>query len=327
MDSAPAISILTPVWNGLPFIKECVASVLSQGFQDWEMLIGDNGSTDGTREYLRTLTDPRIRVYLHKSNLEISGNLNFLFSKARTEIAYILCADDYFVKDGLQRVIDEWNSSRQTVSFICFKPDQGRSKFRRYSYQALPKLIPSNHSRLAFFLFGNFTGNISNVSVKVHDVNSTGGFVKHLKTAQDFEMWCRLSKKKDVVISEKEVVFTRQHPGSATFYMTRRGDDYGQLVSVYEDLIEQLSPHCDRSKLIRFFNTQIPPQYFRTAIKYAFLKNVVFMKSVLNQKSSILWPIWLQLLICFPLALSENFREYISRLQAQKLWSSRNDHD
>ena len=52
MSSVPAISILTPVWNGLPYVKECIASVLAQEFQDWELLIGDNGSTDGTREYL-----------------------------------------------------------------------------------------------------------------------------------------------------------------------------------------------------------------------------------------------------------------------------------
>ena len=42
MPAVPAISILTPVWNGLPYIKECIESVLSQDFQDWEMIIGDN---------------------------------------------------------------------------------------------------------------------------------------------------------------------------------------------------------------------------------------------------------------------------------------------
>ena len=69
-------------------------------------------------------------------------------------------------------------------------------------------------SRLAFFLFGNFTGNLSNVSVKVSVVNSTGGFVEHLKTAQDFEMWHRLSKKNDIILSDnKNVVFVREHTG------------------------------------------------------------------------------------------------------------------
>ena len=44
MSALPAISILTPVWNGLPYIQECVESVIAQDFQDWEMIIGDNAS-------------------------------------------------------------------------------------------------------------------------------------------------------------------------------------------------------------------------------------------------------------------------------------------
>ena len=63
MPDVPAISILTPVWNGLPYIKECIESVLSQDFQDWEMIIGDNESDDGTSEYLRSFTDPRIKSF------------------------------------------------------------------------------------------------------------------------------------------------------------------------------------------------------------------------------------------------------------------------
>ena len=53
MPAVPAISIITPVWNGLPYIKECVESVIAQDFQDWELIIGDNASEDGTSEYLR----------------------------------------------------------------------------------------------------------------------------------------------------------------------------------------------------------------------------------------------------------------------------------
>ena len=75
----PAISILTPVWNGLPYIKECVESVFSQEFQDWELIISDNGSTDGTRDYLDTLTDKRVQIFKQDKNLGIDGNLNFLF--------------------------------------------------------------------------------------------------------------------------------------------------------------------------------------------------------------------------------------------------------
>src|SRR5688500_602576 len=139
MSRIPAISIITPVWNGLPYIKECIGSVLAQEFQNWELLIGDNGSTDGTTDYLATLNDSRIHIYKHEINRGISGNLNFLFSKANAPLAYILCADDCFHSKGLNYVIDEWNSSIESVVFICFSPDAGSCKLKQYAYNTLPK--------------------------------------------------------------------------------------------------------------------------------------------------------------------------------------------
>ncbi|HTF19535.1 MAG TPA: glycosyltransferase family 2 protein [Chryseolinea sp.] len=323
MSRVPAISVITPVWNGLPYIKEGIESVLAQEFQNWELLIGDNGSTDGTREYLAGLTDSRIRIYHHETNRGISGNLNFLFAKATAPLAYILCADDYFRPKGLTDVMAEWDSSKPSVAFIAFNPDPCACKIKEYGYNTLPKSIGPAESRLAFFLFGNFTGNLSNVSVKVSAVNSTGGFVDHLKTALDFEMWQTLAKTNDLILSKKDVVFVRMHQGSATHYMTQKGDDYGQLITIYEDLLEQLPNEYIRKRLVSYFNTQIVSQYFRTAIKYALSGRFAFMKNVLKVKSPLLWNTWSQLLICTPLALSPGLREYFGVKWAQNFMNQR----
>src|ERR1700721_3744539 len=92
----PAISIITPVWNGLPFLTACVESVLMQDFKNWEMLISDDGSTDGSRDYLKTLDDPRIKVHFQTENQGIFENLNSIFRRANAPISKILCQDDYF---------------------------------------------------------------------------------------------------------------------------------------------------------------------------------------------------------------------------------------
>lgn len=313
----PSISIITPVWNGLPYIKECIDSVLSQEFQDWELLIGDNGSTDGTRDYLAALTDPRIRVYNHETNGGISGNLNILFSKARSPLAFILCADDYFRPGGLTQIMEEWASTKESVALITFNPDPAACKLKKYAYDTLPKSMSPEESRLAFFLFGNFTGNLSNVSVKVPLVNSSGGFVAHLKTALDFEMWQTLSKTHDLVLSKKDVVFVRMHTGSATHYMTRKGHEYGQLVTIYEDLLKQLPTRYQRRKLVTYFNTQVFSQFFRTAIKYALAGKFEYMKNLMSVKSPLGWNALSQVLICTPLALSPGLREYFGVKWAQ----------
>lgn len=311
MSTIPAISIITPVWNGVPYIKECVASVQAQEFEDWELLIGDNASTDGTSHYLQGLTDPRIHVYRHENNLGISGNLNFLVAKAKAPLAYILCADDYFHPGGLTRVMEEWRSSNADVAFICFRAGTGGSRVNEYAYSVLPKNISPKFSPLAFFLFGNFTGNISNVSVRVAALNSTKGFAAHLKTAQDFEMWRTLASKSDVVLTEGKVVYARVHEGSASYPQLTKGDAYPQLITIYEVLVEQLSKDYDRRELVAYFNTQICPQYYRTGIKYALLGKYTYLKAVIRARSSILWKTWMQLLICVPLAISQDLREYL----------------
>ncbi len=55
-------SICLPVRNGMPYVKDCVQHILQQTCGDFELLILDNQSTDGTAEWLRSLTDPRISM-------------------------------------------------------------------------------------------------------------------------------------------------------------------------------------------------------------------------------------------------------------------------
>jgi glycosyltransferase involved in cell wall biosynthesis len=312
MSISPAISIITPVWNGLPYIRECVASVMSQEFQDWEHLIGDNGSTDGTRDFIDTLTDPRVHIFKHEKNLGISGNLNFLFSKARAPIAYILCADDFFYPGALASVMQEWRTANPNVAIMCVRQGTGGSRVVEYAYNILPKNISPANSALAFFLFGNFTGNVSNVSVRVSAFISTGGFVGHLQTAQDFEMWRQIAKQYEMNLIEGKIVYIREHSESATYHLTRNGDDYIQLITIYERLIEQLSKDFEREKLITYFNTKVCPEYYRTGIKYALSGRLVYLKTVLTAKSSILWNSWKQVIVCAPLAVAKHLREYIA---------------
>ena len=71
----PQISVVTSVYNGEAYLQECVDSILNQTFKDFEYIILNNGSTDGTAEILAKYTDPRIRV-VHQENLGIVNSLN-----------------------------------------------------------------------------------------------------------------------------------------------------------------------------------------------------------------------------------------------------------
>ena len=314
MNTVPAISIITPVWNGKPYITECVTSVLNQVFQDWELLIGDNGSTDGTREYLDELNDPRIRVFKHQKNQGIFGNLNFLFKQAKAPLAYILCADDYFLPNAIENIIQEWKLATPTTAFISFNSKEGLaySKLMRYSYNVLPKQLDPAKSTLAFFLFGNFVGNLSNISVRTEAIKLAGGFVEHMKSAGDFEMWSRLARNNDARLTDTRAAYVRRHEGVASNYLNKNGEQYHQQLAIFENLINELSSTYDRKNLISYFNLHIASFHFRRAIKSALHGSFAYMKVLLTAKSSILWPKWVQLMTCFPLGFMESGRESLS---------------
>ncbi len=238
MATKPTISIITPVWNGLPYVQECVASVLAQDFQDWEMLIGDNVSDDGTREYLDTLTDPRIRVFKQAKNLHTYGNLNFLFAQARAPITQVLCADDYLIPSGLGRIVNAWAQAPAEIGLIRFHTPSDDQRPLRAKVQDRP--IPTDAAPLYFFLFGSLCGNLSNVSLRTHLVAELGGFPTDLPFIGDTAFWVRLASRHPMQVSPETVNYVRRHPGAASNYLNRNGELAGEEFMLIAALFEQI---------------------------------------------------------------------------------------
>lgn len=76
MGSAPLITVLMPAYNAERYIAEAIASVLAQTFTDFELLIIDDGSTDGTAAVIASFSDPRIRLIRNPQNLRLIATLN-----------------------------------------------------------------------------------------------------------------------------------------------------------------------------------------------------------------------------------------------------------
>jgi glycosyltransferase involved in cell wall biosynthesis len=97
-----------PVYNALPFLDESINSILEQTLSDFEFVILDDASTDGSVELLRewSLRDRRIHLYESKKRLGLSGSSNAVTSKARAPIVARMDADDIAHPDRLRR---QWN--------------------------------------------------------------------------------------------------------------------------------------------------------------------------------------------------------------------------
>ena len=306
--AAPEISILTPVWNGLPYIKECVASVLSQDFQNWEMIIGDNASDDGTSEYLRSITDQRIKIYRHDKNLGVYRNIRFLYNKATARIYTALCADDYFYPGGLRKIISAWENAGNDVGLISFNWKTRQMKHDALtilSYAALPRKLDRSNAAIAFFLFGNVPGNFSEVSARVPLVVSED-FVYEIKYSGDYEYWLRLAEKTAIELTDTEVVYIRRHDRVMATYAITKGEYHEESIAVLEKIIEKLSSKCDRKKLIAFYNMNQCAYHLRDALKSAAFGKFTALKSFMKMESVIFWRF--QFIRVLPFALSERLR-------------------
>lgn len=101
----PKLSILIPTYNGASLIGPTVESVLAQSFEDYEIIIGDDCSTDNTGEVVRMLQTSSIRYFRNPRNLGYGNNLNACFEKARGEIIFLLGHDDILLKDALVKTV------------------------------------------------------------------------------------------------------------------------------------------------------------------------------------------------------------------------------
>jgi hypothetical protein len=106
--AAPQVSVVMPVHNALPFLDEGVASILSQTFADFEFVILDDASTDGSAEALRRWADKdaRIRLYRSARNLGPAGSSNFVVRRARTPLVARMDADDISHPERLRRQLE-----------------------------------------------------------------------------------------------------------------------------------------------------------------------------------------------------------------------------
>ncbi len=114
----PIVSIITPTYNHEGVIGPCIESVLSQTFTDWEMIIIDDGSTDGTAERARSYKDDRIRFFTqeNKGVWKLAETYNFALHEAKGDLVAILEGDDYWPEDKLAIQVLDFESPEVVLS-------------------------------------------------------------------------------------------------------------------------------------------------------------------------------------------------------------------
>ena len=153
----PLISVVMPVYNALPFLDHSIKSILTQTFNDFEFVIFDDGSTDGSVERLREWAARDSRIHLHESKqqLGLSGSSNAVVAHARAPIVARMDADDVSHPDRLklQLAIIQSHTDVVVVGTLCVGIDADGQEVRprdRWRLVRRSEYIPFPHGSAMF---------------------------------------------------------------------------------------------------------------------------------------------------------------------------------
>lgn len=215
----PEISVITPAYNAALYIGQTIESVIAQTFNNWELILVDDGSTDNTAEVVKMYTDldPRIKYYYQQNGRQGKAR-NYAISKAEGIYLAFLDADDLWVPDKLEkqlRVLKEQNCSLVYCSGYIF---EGTTENRIKEIEILIG-HQSGKPLLEYLLKGRSIPVLS-VVVETSAVKSVGQFDEdfRVQNAEDYQLWIKLADAGFVFygMSEK-LFFYRVHQNQVTY--------------------------------------------------------------------------------------------------------------
>lgn len=232
----PLVSVVMPTFNGLNHVRVAVTSVREQTCPDWELVIADDGSAEETREYLRSLGDPRIQTVWLPHSGNPSRVRNAAIRRARGRYLAFLDSDD------------RWDSRKLDVQLKALQADVGR----RWSYTAIERIdeegSPISDEGIA--RWAPHEGDIVERLLKIEAiiampaviaerslVEEAGGFDEDQWFCEDYDLWIRLAMRSEVGVVAQRLAAVRVHDDN---YSRNRIGAYEGWVRLYEKVAQTL---------------------------------------------------------------------------------------
>ena len=212
--SVPTITVAMSVYNNAPYVGEAIDSILSQSLGDFEFVIVNDGSTDGSGDVIdaRARTDPRIRV-IHQENRGFVASLNRLFGEARAPWIARMDGDDVSLPDRLAR----------QMAFIAENPGHAVVGCDAYLIgpdgERLAKeggAKPSSHEAIHANLESGPLINHNAAMIAREPVLALGGYRPAYRHCEDYDLWLRLIDTGRFANIAEELVAYRVYPGQVS---------------------------------------------------------------------------------------------------------------
>lgn len=206
----PTVSVVIPSYNHENFIQECIQSVLNQTFQDFEIVITDDGSSDNTIAKIQEFSDKRIKLFKFpiNSGASIAANNSILNSSGK--YIAMLNSDDVWFPDKLAIQVD-YLEKNQNIAAVFGKANFINNANRKLTKFSLYKDVfnVANRTRQEWLRFFFLTGNClcHPCSLVRRDAYFDVGLLNPAFSGlPDFDLWVRLCLKYDIHVLDQELI-------------------------------------------------------------------------------------------------------------------------
>jgi hypothetical protein len=205
----PKVTVLMAAYNAEPYIAEAIESILDQSFENFELVVGDDGSTDRSRSIVESYKDRRIRIVGDSVNRGLFHIRNALLNAARGEYIAVLDSDDVARRDRFS-VQTEFLDANPHIALLGSAFDLVNEAGAVIGFQAVPTTPAALRWKLHFGCpFGHST-----VMYRRRAAIDAGGYGNYA-LAEDFDLWRRIARTNEVSNLGPALVQYRVHGSSA----------------------------------------------------------------------------------------------------------------
>ena len=244
MPASPRVTVFIPVYNRADYVCVAVNSILAQTYEDFELLIVDDGSTDDTVDVLQRYQDPRIRIERNETNQGIPITRNRGLELARGEYIALLDSDDHSYPNRLQKQVDfldAHSNIAQVGSWCSFMDEHGNmlDKIRRQPLR--PEDI---HAHMLFHCpLVNRTIMAQTETLRQY------GYDTAFPRCQDYDVHSRMVGEQAMANMADILVCGREHPGRITGQTGDLGKN--RKMAIYRYLLNQINIDATEQDLER----------------------------------------------------------------------------
>ena len=233
----PKVSVIIPTYNRAHLVGRAIRSVLNQTYQDFEIIVVDDGSTDNTEEVVKSFNDPRIRYIRHEKNRGGSAARNTGIRAARSEYIAFLDSDDEWLPEKLEKQVLIFSDDQIGLVYTGRRVIDSRSG--RCLSEKIPEIEGDVYKQL---LEGDFIGTCSSVMVKKGILEGIDGFDETLPSRQDWDCWLRVARNHQVACVKEVLVIQRIGHAQISSKLSR-------IIKGTERIIQKHGPYMTSSIL------------------------------------------------------------------------------